>query len=132
VGLTERRREQVREFASSHLEEGERIVAVLPNGVTGWPWLPSLNLLLASAFAVVVTDRRVLFVGCSTASGVPESLDASVPRDSVRVLGWRRGAVWGKLVITRPDRSGPFKLNVPRVYGGDGEEVASALRTTAR
>jgi hypothetical protein len=131
MGIVERRREQVQEFASSYLESGEQIVAALPNGLTGWPYLGVLNLLWVRCFAVAVTDRRVLFVRCSVSAGNPQSLEASVPRDSVRVLQWQTG-LWSKLVITRPDRPDPFKLNVTRTYRTDGDEVVTALRTSAR
>jgi hypothetical protein len=126
MGIVERRRQQVREFAGSYLESGERIVAVLPNGQTGWPYLGVINLLWVRCFAVVVTDRRVLFVRCSVSAGTLQSFEASVPRDSVRVLEWQTG-LWSKLVIARPDQSDPFKLNVTRTYRTDGAEVVAAL-----
>jgi hypothetical protein len=69
-------------------------------------------------------------VRCSVPAGNPQSLETSVPRDSVRVLGWQTG-LWSKLVITRPDQSDPFKLNVTRAYRNDAAEVVAALGGTA-
>src|SRR5262249_35542684 len=81
----ENRSAKVLALVTPDLEPGESVIAVLPGAQTGpSPWLtamlPFMMYLLAKGYAVVVTDRRVLFVRCSSWSGQPRSLETVYAR----------------------------------------------------
>lgn len=129
MGIAGKRRQKTLEFVAPSLEAGEHVQVVLPHGQTGpTPWfflLTYLTLFWIRYVAIVVTDRRVLFVKRGTLSGRLQGVEATFDRGAVGVGEWRPGALWSVLRLERPD--GPLKLNVHRMHRADAEELVAAL-----
>jgi hypothetical protein len=129
MGIAENRRNKVAAIVQPELEAGEQIVATIGQSQTGpTPWFFLITYFIIfwiRYWALVLTDRRVIFVKCSTWTGGPRAVDHSVPRDQVKVLEFRTGTVWSKLTL----QAGPetLKLNVPRISRDDATAFVQAL-----
>ena len=129
MGIADNRRNKVNAIAQPQLEPGEQIVATIGQSQTGpTPWFFLLTWLIAfwiRYWGLVLTDRRLVFVKCSSFTGGPRSVDHSVPRDQVKVLEYKRPGVWGKLVL----QTGPetLKINVHRISRDDADAFVQAL-----
>ncbi len=128
-GVADRRSAKVRTFVEPQLEPGEQVVALLPTGQTGpSPWFMLLTYLISfwiRYYAIAVTERRVLFVRCSTWTGRPKTLERAESRGAVTLVDYRPGSLWGKLLLQTA--AGPMKLNVHRLFRNDAADVAAAL-----
>lgn len=129
MGIAENRRNKVTAVAQPALESGEQIVAVVGQAQTGpTPWFFLLTWLIAfwiRYWGLVLTDRRLIFVKCSSFTGGPRSVDHSVPRDQVRVLEYKPPKVWGKLVLQTGSET--LKVNVHRISRDDVNALVQAL-----
>jgi hypothetical protein len=129
MSISERRAEKMRKFVAPHLGEGEQVTAVMPTGQTGpSPWFALLTYLIffwIRMYAIVVTDRRVVFVRCSIWTCGPRRVEDTPPRGDVSVLEWTPGALWGKLVLDRKGQA--LKLNVHRAFRAGADAVVAAL-----
>lgn len=133
MSITERRRAKVEEFVTPQLEPGEKIDAILSFSQTGpSPWFAALTYLIffwIRPYAVVVTDRRVIFVRRSLWTNRVKGIDGTAPRNEVTVAEYRPPKVWGKLVLNRP--VGLIKLNVHRMNREELDTFVPALGGSA-
>lgn len=98
MGMADKRRASVEEFAGPHLEAGEQTEAVLSFGQTSGPTAGLFGAAGALAMkhaTVVVTDQRVLLVTMS-GTAKPQELGASAPRAQVKAGEYNAGSVWGR------------------------------------
>jgi hypothetical protein len=128
--ITERRRRKVEEFVTPQLEQGEQIQAILSYSQTGpSPWFAALTYLIffwIRPYAVVVTDRSVLFVRRSLWTNRIKGIESTAPRNDVTVAQYKPPpTLWGKLVLNRP--GGPLKLNVHRMNREELDALVPAL-----
>lgn len=123
-------RAEAEEYVGPQLQADEKIVAVLLKAMTRpiYPLIGLFGLIGLRAYAVVVTDRRVLFVRLGLSKWEPRALEDAFARDQVRVVEWRptsriSGTGLALLVL---DRAGqPFKLRPEPNSGAD--ELVDAL-----
>lgn len=81
---------------------------------------------LLRAYAVVVTDRRVLLIRRGkTRPGRPQRVDVSVARDTVRLLEWRPGTPYSTLVIEADGRR--FRLTTHSPFAAEARTVVDSL-----
>jgi hypothetical protein len=130
MSITERRRAKVEEFVTPQLEPGEKIDAILSWSQTGpSPWFAALTYLIffwIRPYAVVVTDRRVLFIRRSFWTNRVKNIESTVPRNEVTVAAYKPPpTLWGKLVLNRP--GGQLKLNVHRMNREELDTFVPAL-----
>jgi hypothetical protein len=132
VALTDKQNAKVSAFATTSLEPGEQIVAVLGLAMTGpsamlVALLSTWLIFLQKRFAVVLTDRRLIVIRLKTTlTGYPPKVvDGAYPRSSVKVT-FSHGTITGKLVIEAAGRES-LSLSVPRIYESGAEQVANAL-----
>lgn len=131
MGIADRRRERVLAMVAPRLDDGEQVQAVLPACQTGpTPLLAIFGVLYMLVFrvrmyALVVTERRIVYVRCSFWTARPQAVERELPIGSVSVVGNRAGAVWGKLELS--DGNELLKLNVLRMFHRDAAAAAGAL-----
>lgn len=129
MGIADTRRERMLAHVAPQIEGGEQVVANLPHGQTGpTPWLALLTYLFfffIKIYGVVVTDRRVLMVRRTLMLNRIKGVESALPRDQVRVVEWKPGALWSVLKL---EIAGvPMRLNVHRMHRNDAEGLVAAL-----
>lgn len=153
--LIKRRRERVIAFAGTFAEPGEHPLVVLPTLMRGaYPGilgvlplvvfglvlvvsrsflaallaeflLLGLVALLIHARALVLTETRVLFFRCNPLFLQPTRLDGIVARADLRVVRFRPGPVWSRLVLRGPDGDRPFWCH--RLFRSAARDLYAAL-----
>ena len=126
-------RQQFEEAVRANLEPGEQLVAGALGASGPSPWLLSglfgaVGMLLGVKWYFVwVTDRRVVFLVSSMASGRPKGFAWSDLRSAVRVSEVHPGATWSWFRYTRPGGGKPLRLNFGRPWREDFAAITSAL-----
>jgi len=133
MAIADRRRSKVEDFVRLQLEPGEQMKSTVSFAWTGMsPWLMSIvlgyfigYLLGMRMYAVVVTDRRVIYVQKTFWLGRPKVITGSDPLSAVRVASFRPPGLFGKLELT--STAGPSKYWVPRIHKAEADAVVAAL-----
>lgn len=127
--IADRRYRKVEEFITPQLEAGERVDTILSYCQTGpSPWFTALTVLIIfwiRPYAIVVTDRRVIFIRRSALTNRVKGIESIAARHEVTVAVYHVPILWGKLVLNRP--GGPLKLHVHRMHLEDLETFVPAL-----
>lgn len=132
--LAENHRAATMQFVRPHLHVDEVILAMLPSSQAG-PLIPFEGVpsvlnsaaaakLLSKSVALVVTNQRILVIRRSRTTGHPESFDAQVPRQSVRLAGFRPPSRLmmriGQLVLDRVEGRQTFSFHSMHKSDADG------------
>ena len=125
----EKVKEQMQEFVSGVLEEGES----WQGGALGQSGpMPGLFGLVGMAFIkqyyVALTNRRVLFVRTSQFTGKPVRVDFADPRESARIDPGTDGTFWSLLYY---EGSRSMKLRYHKVWREEMTIVIRALEKAA-
>jgi hypothetical protein len=133
VAIADRRRSKVEDFVRPQLEQGEQIKATVSFAWTGMsPWLMSIvvgyfigYLLGMRMYALVVTDRRVIYVQKTFWLGRPKVITGADPLSAVRVTNYKPPGMFGKLELS--GANGPSTFWLPRIHKAEGDAVFGAL-----
>ena len=95
------------------------------------PWLSAglfgyLGMLLTGShwYFVTLTDRRVIFMNVSMATGHPKDLAWSDPRGFASLSdAMLDGTVWSRVAYVRPNDKA-LRLNIQRIWRDEGREFA--------
>jgi hypothetical protein len=130
-------RKQFLDAVQSHLEPGEQLVAGALCASGPSPWLLSglfgyLGMLLGVRWYFVwISDRRVLFLSSSMATGRPKGFAWSDMRAGARATDVHPAATWSWFRYTRPAGGKPLRLNFGRPWREDFAAMTSALGSTS-
>lgn len=115
------------------LEPGERVRASALSLSGASPWLVGGLLGMIGGqrnYYIVVTDRRVLFLAGSNASGRPQGLAWADPIESVTLSDVDMGmGVWSHFRYQAPGRK-EIRFNVHRMWREEGAAVVAAMRVS--
>src|SRR6266536_687463 len=105
------------------LDENESTVAALP---VRWSTTPLPYFFIMRGYYLVLTTRRLLFLGHTRWSSKPGPLAFSLPRARDVLAGYGKDAGGATLWIRSPDR-GVLRLVVHRRWQDDASRVVEAL-----
>ncbi len=126
-------RKQFLDAVQPHLEPGEQLVAGALCASGPSPWLLSglfgyLGMLLGVRWYFVwISDRRVLFLSSSMATGRPKGFAWSDMRAGARATDVHPAATWSWFRYTRPAGGKALRLNFGRPWREDFAAMTSAL-----
>jgi hypothetical protein len=131
-------KQQFGEALPTVLEPGERVDVGFLTVSGPSPWLTAgifgyLGMLLMGArwYFVTLTDRRIVFMKVSMASGRPAGLAWADPRRSGAVSDVNlEGKVWSRVRYQRPEGKS-VRLNIQRFWRGEGAEFVKLLEGSA-
>jgi hypothetical protein len=126
-------RERVEGAVAGTLEPGEQIQTVVQAQV--WPrfflgleaLFGPLMFLLVKYYTVALTDRRVILLPGSKATGRPTGVEWAAQREAVTVETYRPGLLVTKLFLTRPGTDEILRLRIARRFSDTAERIAGAL-----
>lgn len=129
MAIVDRRRQQIVDTVVPRLEVGETFQGIVGFAQTGpSPWGLVLTYLVAffnRYYGIAITDRHAFLVKRTTMLAKVKGVERTDPRASVRLVDWKPGNLWSKLVL---DWSGQqLKLNVPKVHREEAAAVAAVL-----
>jgi hypothetical protein len=127
-------KQQFGEALPAVLEPGEQVEAGFLTVSGPSPWLTAglfgyLGMLATGArwYFVTLTDRRVIFMKVSMASGRPAGLAWTDPRTAVSLSDAKLdGSVWSRAKYQRPEAK-PLRLNIQRFWREEAREFAERL-----
>jgi hypothetical protein len=127
-------KQQFGEALPTVLEPGERVDVGFLTVSGPSPWLTAgifgyLGMLLMGArwYFVTLTDRRVVFMKVSMATGHPAGLAWTDPRGSASLSdAMLEGKVWSRVQYRRPEGKS-LRLNIQRFWRDEGKEFVERL-----
>ena len=131
----------VEDAVAPGLQPGEEIRATLTSAMTGMsPWLVAIGAVGALIglrslryYGVVVTDRRVFLVRLTSKLSWTATIESATPRADVRVVSYRSGSIYGRLVLewsSAPGTPGQaLSLSIPRRSRSGADAIVAALVT---
>lgn len=119
---TRRLERRVRDFVAPYLQPRESVDVVLADTFGG----RSNSFWFTRSYSLVLTNERALVIRRSTFFGYPRTLEGQYPRNSTKVIEYRRGFFWSFLRLRLPGDP-DLRLNIRRIVRSSADDFVRAL-----